>query len=544
MSDPPVAAVSVVRRLVAWLIAGELTAFVIPDLRIAHASGLDPVAAGLRTVSNPRHASVLLVIGDLPPGLAEAARIVHAQMARPRMVLGVATDLPGSVLPVDIAAAAGQTGLAEGVRRSRELLARRAWSTATEPVSPLVDQPSRSEESEGHDQMSHGDQHATQGPDEAAGRQEMDRDESDHPGMSHGDQTMDHDDHMMDHGDDGGFMSMIAMTKDLPRSRDGLAMEWVETAFGPLFAGLPAGLALTLTLDGDTVAAATVKQGVTHRGIASSLPCPAAAFPHLLSRLDPLAPASYRVLASRALEAIADPTEFHPMERGWLGAIEWERAVNHLGWLAAFAELLGVAWLANRASELQLSLLRTSDIGAIVRLRPDIDRFLDAVHRTPLLNRRLAGVGEVDWVAAAKASGPVARGSGVVSDARSANPIYAALGFAPVLRTGGDARSRLDVRLAEISQSLALVTGVGSRDMQFPDVPPDVAGAGMAVVETPRGTATVRIEVANGHVQTMRLDTPSERNLLLVPRLAEGAELADALVAIASLDLSPWEVDQ
>ena len=548
--------------------ADDLTALVVPDLRIARAHGLDPVAAGLRIVDNPRHASVLLVIGGLPPGLARAVRVVHAQMPRPRLVLGVATDLPASILKVDIVAAAGQASLDDAVRRSRALLARQVWLPKTEPVARPVDPAALPEEAQGHDPMSHGDMHATPGMDEAAGQHggdgehgadpEAEQDERDHHrvdhgdlamdhgdlAMDHGDLAMDHGDHAMDHGGDSGFMSMIAMTKDLPRSRDGLPMEWVAAAFGPLFAGLPAGLALTLTLDGDTVATASVEPGVTRRGIASSLPCPVAAFPHLLARLDPLAPAGYRVLASRALEAIAVPAEARPKDRGWAGAIEWERAVDHLGWLSAFAHLLGVAWLADRADELQLALKQASDILEINRLQADIDRFVQAVHRTPLLDRRLAGIGVVGRADALKASGPVARGAGVLSDARIAEPTYAALGFTPVLRDGGDARARLDVRLAEISQSVALVARAGSREVRPPDVPPGVSGAGMAVIETPRGSATLRVEVADGQVQSMRLDTPSARNLPLVPRLTQGAELADALVAIASLDLSPWEVDQ
>ncbi len=568
MSGPQTGAATWFRGLVARAIADDPTAFVVPDLRIARANGLDPVAAGLRVVDNPRHASVLLVVGDLPPGLAEAASVVHAQMPPPRLVLGVATDLPASVLKIDIVAAAGQASLDDAVRRSRALLARRVCLPMTKPVAQPVDRTTHPEEAQGQDLMSHGDMCAPAAMDSAAGKHgetgghgadpETDQDERDHHEMGHGGQTMDHGDqamddsgHMMGHGDhamgqgdDDGFMSMIAMTKDLPRSRDGLPMEWVETAFGPLFAGLPAGLALTLTLDGDTVATATVKAGVTHRGIASSLPCPVAALPDLLARLDPLAPASYRVLASRALEAIAVPAGARPMDHGWAGATEWERAVSHLGWLAAFAQLLGVSWLADRAGELQLAPMRAGENGAVDQFQADIERFVRTVNRIPLLGRRLTGIGTVGPAAGLEAKGPVARGAGVLSDARIADSTYAALGFTPVVRDGGDARARLDVRLAEIGQSLALVARAGSRAVRSPDVPPGVGGAGMAVIETPRGTATLRVEVADGQVRSMRLDTPSARNLPLVPRLTQGAELADALVAIASLDLSPWEVDQ
>ena len=58
-----------------------------------------------------------------------------------------------------------------------------------------------------------------------------------HEGMKeHGGDSGGHD--HMDHGD-MGFMSMVEMTKDLPRSSDDLPMEWVAAPFGPLFPGLP-----------------------------------------------------------------------------------------------------------------------------------------------------------------------------------------------------------------------------------------------------------------------------------------------------------------
>jgi hypothetical protein len=43
-------------------------------------------------------------------------------------------------------------------------------------------------------------------------------------------------------------------------------------------------------------------------------------------------------------------------------------------------------------------------------------------------------------------------------------------------------------------------------------------------------------------VEDVELDTSSARHLGLVESVAEQHELADALVGVASLDLSPWEV--
>jgi Ni,Fe-hydrogenase III large subunit len=61
-------------------------------------------------------------------------------------------------------------------------------------------------------------------------------------------------------------------------------------------------------------------------------------------------------------------------------------------------------------------------------------------------------------------------------------------------------------------------------------------------VETPRGTARLRLTLENGVVSDLSLDTPSTRHMGLIRAVVEQRELADALVGVASLDLSPWEV--
>ena len=80
------------RQLVAKAMARELTGFLVPGLDIAHAWGLDVEAAGVRLVASPRHASVLLVVGDISPALRNAAAVIYAQMARPRALLVLGTD--------------------------------------------------------------------------------------------------------------------------------------------------------------------------------------------------------------------------------------------------------------------------------------------------------------------------------------------------------------------------------------------------------------------------------------------------------------------
>jgi Ni,Fe-hydrogenase III large subunit len=341
----------------------------------------------------------------------------------------------------------------------------------------------------------------------------------------------------MDHGD-MDFMSMVEMTKDLPRSSDGLQMEWVEDApFGPLFPGLPGGLTLTLTLDGDTVARAEA-EGIEGRPTAEDLTGPAEELADRLARLDPLSPVAYRVLASRALENAVgvEPDERIALAR--VGALERERAASHLGWLSMFGRLLGYSWLDDRAGRLQMALVRTANTYEVARLWVEAGRLSRRVQKTPLLRRKLRGIGLLPEEA--EPLGPVVRARGVATDTRAGEEVYLTLGFEPVVRDGNDALSRLAVRLAEIEQSLDLIQKTGTVMVPELAINGGLLREGLATVETPRGAATLRLAPKEGAVGTVELDEPSARHLELIGVMVEHQELADALVGVASLDLSPW----
>lgn len=347
----------------------------------------------------------------------------------------------------------------------------------------------------------------------------------------------DHDDHGgMDHGD-MGFMSMVEMTQGTPRSSDGLQMEWVEAPFGPLFPGLPGGLRLTLTLDGDTVAEAT-GDGLGAR-TAEDLSVPYGTFADRLATLDPLAPVAYRLLATRAVESATGLAADEQETLARVGSLEKERAASHLGWLADFARLLGYQWLESRAARLQLALLRAASAEDAVRLRSEVGGLARRVERTPLLERKLRGLGSLP--SDTETVGPVARADGARDDARSGEAVYRdLLGFEPAVRGGGDALSRLLVRLDEARGSLELIEKAGSVS---PPVLGDIGGAygaGAATVETSRGAAALQVTLGGGTVQDLGLETPSGKHLGLVEAVAVGEELANALIGVGSLDLSPW----
>ncbi len=344
----------------------------------------------------------------------------------------------------------------------------------------------------------------------------------------------------MDPGD-MDFMSMVEVTKDLPRSPDGLPMDWIEVPFGPFFPGLPGGLLLTLTLDGDGIARARAQSLTGGSGALPAPDCGAADFVDHLGATDPLAPVGYRLLACRALEAAAGQIPDEEILRGRIAAVERERIASHLGWLALFARQIGFDWLLRRAASLQLQFLH-ADMQQVMALNPAVQALIKRLQRTPLLKSRTAGIGRMPPDAALR--GPVARATGIGDDARSRDKTCSALGFTAVSREGGDALARLHVRLDEIRHSLALIEAAG---VIVPPAPVDIgeaSGAGEAVVETPRGEARLQLTLDNGRVSDARLDTPSTHHLDWVAQLLERQELGDGLTTVASLDLSPWEVVQ
>ena len=678
-----------VHRFVATMQARELAAFVVPGIEVARAFGLDPEAAGLRIAVSPRHADLILLVGEIPEGLAQAVAIVYAQMPRPRAIVAVGTGSNSTLPAPDVSIALNQESLVAGIAELRSLVAngsfnpdasgfdiaetraetvyvcpmhpeivrtepglcpicgmrlvpseaangdihgdmsathgREADQEAAEfantaytcPMHPEVvqskpgtcpicgmtlvprqsttqeagraghssgptsrdtddnDQAGQSAPSTDHhlhspsdrshahherhdnvaDRVPHdtheqltnhqasGDQHSMMSPD----MHEMQRDPHDgaegrhsHGGTDmHSMATMDHGAHT---GMMGGFMSMVAMTKGLPRSRDGLPMEWVEAPFGPLFPGLPGGLDVAFTLDGDDVAQVRVSGAMMSRQLAQTWPGPSTTFPDRLARLDPLAPVAYRLLAFYAIEHAAGILIDPSLARQRIAALEWQRVISHLNWLAAFGAVLGDRWIAQSAAALHLRVVGSSVATGIDKFQTDLSGFIQRLGKTPLLKRRLDQVGIL--AEATDALGPVARANGKVVDARLEDRSYRGLDFAPVVVNSGDAHGRLQVRLGELTQSLALIQAVDVHAAQ--ETPPiaEASGAGTATIETPRGAATLHVTLVDGRIQEVHLTAPSMRNVGFVPVVATGQEVADALVSIASLDLSPWELNR
>jgi Ni,Fe-hydrogenase III large subunit len=371
-----------------------------------------------------------------------------------------------------------------------------------------------------------------------------------HTGHGGGTHSQGHAEHTKsDHGGHGSgatiegveahFMSMADLTRDMPASSDGLKMEWIDVPFGPFFPGLPGGLRLDLTLDGDAVATTSADSAVDKRELLHEGAISADAFADHLAALSPLSPVAYRLLACLALEQATGQSVATDVARSRVAAVERERLASHLGWLAGFGAQSGFVWLESRAAALQLK-LGDATIPEIAALTSKITALLARVQRTPLLNARLKGIGRLTGDDALP--GPVARAAGIARDARSDDPTYAKLGFAVLTGADGDALARLAQRCGEISQSLDLISRAGAIAMPDPHGIGTASGTGEALVETPRGAARLSLTVHKGKVTAADIGTPTAAHVALIATVADGRELGDALTGIGSLDISPWEV--
>lgn len=524
-------------RLMAGGMTQNLRAMIVPGVDVARAKSLDVGAVGLQIAATPRHANVLVVIGPLSIEMRSAATILYAQMMRPRAILALGSGELAPLPKADWSAELNQEHLLEGVVQLRKALMESAFQSNPDDFKASILDAHIEYTCSMHPEVV---QDAA-GPCPKCGMALIPREsasaiESGHGHKQPDEADMKHSD--MKHGE-MGFMSMIEVTKDLPRSQDGLPMDWLDVPFGPVFPGLPGGLLLTLTLDGDTIAKVRTKS-VISAGV--SLPVAemkADEFIEYLAMIHPLTPMAYRVLVRRALETASGQTIDEEVLYWRMAALERERIASHLGWLAMLGWQIGFAWLERRAGKMQLECLR-AELPQIMRIRPDVEALVARLAHTPLLHSRLSGIGVI--APSPGLRGPIARATGMCSDFRLIDDTYQSLKFEVMNRKGGDALARLHIRLDEMLQSFALIESASIlKEPEFVIVNTG-SGEGRAKVETPRGEASLHLTLENGRVMQADLDTPSTFHLGLLPKLLAQQELGDALTTVCSFDLSPWEI--
>ena len=153
----------------------------------------------------------------------------------------------------------------------------------------------------------------------------------------------------------------------------------------------------------------------------------------------------------------------------------------------------------------------------------------------------------------ASLSGPMLRGSGVAWDIRKADPYcgYEQYDFDIPIGYQGDAYDRFIVRLEEMRQSLNIVEqaldglpgGPHSTEVPLALRPP--AGEAYARIESPRGELGYYLVSDEGpSPYRFHIRPPSLINLSVLKEMTVGGSIADAIVALGSIDIVVGEIDR
>jgi formate hydrogenlyase subunit 5 len=179
-------------------------------------------------------------------------------------------------------------------------------------------------------------------------------------------------------------------------------------------------------------------------------------------------------------------------------------------------------------------------------LREKIARYTRHLQNTNSHLDRLITTGKLDSRVAFDqgATGPVERASGIDRDLRRDHP-YAAYGELPLgvaVRTEGDAHARVQVRMAELDASIALMQRVllslpdGPIRSEFEIVP---KSEGLGWSESPRGTLFYAVHFDNaGRLRRVKIKSPSFSNWRVFPFTVHETNMMDYAINEASFGLT------
>ncbi|MGH2870934.1 MAG: nickel-dependent hydrogenase large subunit [Solirubrobacteraceae bacterium] len=168
-----------------------------------------------------------------------------------------------------------------------------------------------------------------------------------------------------------------------------------------------------------------------------------------------------------------------------------------------------------------------------------LDRLIGAGHLPRALIEEYAAVG------------PVARGSGVSTDARHERPYgdYRRLGLQVVTRREGDSMARVNVRFGELSESLRILRQAidhlrrGDGEPRAA-LPAGASGAAFGWAEAPQGELVVWVEIRDGLVHRVHIASPSLRNWALFDHAFPKDVLTDFAFIEHSFGLTPAGADR
>ena len=344
---------------------------------------------------------------------------------------------------------------------------------------------------------------------------------------------------------------------------------------GPQHPALEEPESITLLLEGERVAAATVGIGYNHRGMEKAAESRTYLQNiYLLERICGICSHSHSTCYVQTVETLAGVEV--PRRALYLRTLigELERIHSHLLWLGiagheiGFMTLFMYAW---KDREIVMDILEMltgnrvnygmNTLGGVRRdITPDqAQKVLEALdqlqarteyyQRTVLEERtvvlRLSGVGKLAKEDGLRfgAVGPVLRASGVARDVRRDDPygIYGELDFKVITDEHADVFGRTVVRVLELMESYRICRQVIK---EMPDGPLSVkvpnripAGEAVSRSEAPRGEDLHYVR-SNGSdkPERVKVRAPTLANSAAIAHMIEGGYLADVPIIIAAID--------
>jgi membrane-bound hydrogenase subunit alpha len=359
---------------------------------------------------------------------------------------------------------------------------------------------------------------------------------------------------------------------------------------GPIHPALKEPVQLMLEIEGEKVVNADVRVGQVHRSIewlGMNRNNPVQSL-YVAERICGICNICHPFCLAIAVEQAANITVPDRAEYIRVIAAEMERIHSHLLWAGVAAHEIGFdtvfyrTWqvreeimdlieyvFGNRVTKavLQFGGVRR-DITAeqLPRIRKSLDYYKSVFEhlrrvfledKTVEMRTRNVGVLSKEDALKLLAVGPSGRASGVPKDVRQDQPYsaYADLNvkaITPDIITGtvvGDVYDRIIVRLLEVKQAVEIIEECIERMPEGPIMTEtkmprllklltDAAGEGVGRVEAPRGEDIhyVRMEEGQSTLGTWKVRAPTYVNLVCIPTILKGMQIADVPITFASLD--------
>ena len=373
-----------------------------------------------------------------------------------------------------------------------------------------------------------------------------------------------------------------------------MAMDETKTRYtipvGPIHPALKEPIRLDLSVDGEEIMDVDVVVGQVHRGIewlGMNRNNPIQNI-YLAERVCGICNICHPFTYVVAVEQAAGITPPERAEYIRVIIAEMERIHSHLLWAGVAAHEIGfdsVFYLVWRVREEIMDLIEyvtgnrvtkaMFQIGGVRRditeeqfgrIRQSLDYyksifgqlrtvFLD--DRTIRMRTRNVGILKTEDALKLLAVGPTGRASGVPKDVRQDQPYsgYADLdikAITPDMLTGtvvGDVYDRIIVRLLEVKQAVEIIERcldempsgpllVEQKAAKLLNMLTKAEGEGIGRAEAPRGEVVhyVRLEAGRETLSNWKIRAPTYVNLMAIPAMLKGGQIADVPIAFASID--------